>query len=292
MTTVFKGLMLRRPVAGDLGIEIEVEGSRLPLCEHYWINEKDGSLKGLETREYVLAKPSSLDMVKKALDYLDKLYITSKTKVDDSVRAGVHVHVNCQKLTMTQLFTFMALYFTLENVLTKWCGQSREGNLFCLRASDAEGVLTQIKNGIVTKRWRDTFGRDKLRYAAMNVKALATYGSLEFRAMRGTRDLDLVYLWASVLLGLREKSMEFENPTKIIEQFSVLGPTGFMKEVLGDNYKHFVCEEQEEMLWEGVRNAQDIAYCVQWNKYEPKVRTIGQIDFPVDNDPDEPDEDF
>lgn len=292
MTTVLKAFQLRKPTNGDLGVEIEVEGRHLPLADFYWHNEKDGSLKGIETREYVLEKPMTLGEVRKSLDYLDKLYRVNNTKVDDSVRAGVHIHVNCQKLTMTQLFTFMSLYFVLENVLTKWCGHSREGNLFCLRASDAEGLLSQIKRGIVDKNWRGVYGRDKLRYAAMNVKALATYGSLEFRAMRGTRDMNLIYMWASVLLGLREKSKEFKNPSKIIEQFSVFGPTAFMKEVLGDNYEHFKCDEQDEMLWDGVRNAQDIAYCVDWDGYEPNARTIGQIDFRIEDDPDEPDEDF
>ena len=292
MTTVLKAFQLRKPTNGDLGVEIEVEGRHLPLADFYWHNEKDGSLKGIETREYVLAKPMTLGEVRKSLDYLNKLYEVNNTKVDDSVRAGVHIHVNCQKLTMTQLFTFMSLYFVLENVLTKWCGQSREGNLFCLRASDAEGLLSQIKRGIVDKNWRGVYGRDKLRYAAMNVKALATYGSLEFRAMRGTRDMNLIYMWASVLLGLKEKSKEFKNPSKIIEQFSVFGPTAFMKEVLGDNYEHFKCDEQDEMLWDGVRNAQDIAYCVDWDGYEPNARTIGQIDFRIEDDPDEPDEDF
>ena len=110
--------------------------------------------------------------------------------------------------------------------------------------------------------------------------------------MRSTDNSDLIVIWAATLLMLREKSKNFNDPTKIIEQFSILGPTGFLKEILGDLYGHFTCDNQEAMLWEGVRNAQDISYCVNWEKYDPKTRSIGQIDFPINVDPDEPDEDF
>lgn len=292
MSSVYKTFRLRKPTEGDLGIEIEVEGNNLPMCAKYWNNERDGSLKGDETREYVLKVPSTLEGVHIALSYLESRYVYNNTTVDESIRAGVHVHVNCQKLSMTQLYTFMCVYLALENVLVKWCGQSREGNLFCLRSSDAEMCLSQIRLAAITKEFRAVLFSDDLRYASMNVKALGDYGSLEFRSMRGTRDLGLVYRWAKVLLGLREFSKTFNDPSEVINQFSILGPTGFMQEALGDEYDEFRCEDQEALLWEGVRNAQDIAFCVNWVDFEPPTKTIGQLEFPVNVDPDEPQEDF
>src|SRR3546814_17797876 len=92
----------------------------------HWNNERDGSLQGAETAEYVLKKPSSLKEVRTALDYIDLMYKAPNTQVDDTVRAGVHVHVNCQHLTMTQLYSFMTFYLILENVLVGWCGQDRK----------------------------------------------------------------------------------------------------------------------------------------------------------------------
>lgn len=281
MSTVFKEMGIRRAVPGDIGVEIEVEGIGLPLLDRYWNNEEDGSLKG-ESREYVLKKPSTLAEVRDALDYLDINYKANKSIVTDSIRAGVHIHINCQKLTMTQLYNFMVIYLILENVLVKWCGDYRQGNLFCLRACDAEYLLTEIAAAANDKKkmYVRRFRTDNLRYASMNVKALGDYGSLEFRAMRGTRDLDLIYKWAETLLGLREFACSFDNPQSIIEMFSLVGPTGFAREALGNNAAMFNCPNHDKMIWDGMRNAQDIAYCTDWQKFEPKMKTVGGLEFP------------
>lgn len=281
MSTVLKEFGIRRAVAGDIGVEIEVEGTNIPITEKYWSNEEDGSLKG-ESREFVLRKPSTLREVKTALEYLNALYNSNDTKVDDSVRAGVHIHINCQKLTMTQLYNFMVIYLILENILVKWCGNYRQGNLFCLRACDAEYLLEEISAAANDKKkmYVQRFKTDNLRYASMNVKALGDYGSLEFRAMRGTRDLDLIYKWAETLLGLREFACSFDNPQAIIEMFSMTGPSGFAREALGANAAMFNCPNHDKLVWDGMRNAQDIAYCTDWQKFEPKMKTVGGIEFP------------
>lgn len=293
MSTVAKEMGIKKLVSGDIGIEIEVEGFALPFLEKYWRNEEDGSLQGPESREYVLKKPMTLKEVRSALDHLDSEYKRSSTTVNDTVRAGVHVHINCQQLTMTQLYNFMTIYLILEGVLVKWCGDSRCGNVFCLRASDAEWILTQIRQAAGHRKFFDTFHSDNLRYASMNLKALGDYGSLEFRAMRGTRDLDLIYIWAETLLGLREFAKTFNNPAEIIERFSIQSPNKFMEDALSGNFAVFSRADQEKMLWSGVRNAQDIAFCADWSKFDPKMRKIGELEFPEDvKDVDEPDEDF
>ena len=69
MKTVMEWFRLSRGkrTDGDVGIEIEVEGRRLPITEKYWRMEKDGSLRGPENMEYVLDRPMSLKDAKKAL---------------------------------------------------------------------------------------------------------------------------------------------------------------------------------------------------------------------------------
>jgi len=295
MKTVFQWFNLPRKYKtdGDVGIEIEVEGKDLPWCEKFWKNEEDGSLRGPETREYVLEKPMTLKEARLALKYLDAQYKDKGSVVDDSVRAGVHVHINVQKLNMIELYNFITLYLILEGVLVKFCGPYREGNLFCLRASDAEYLLGQLQTAAETKEFGNLVS-DQLRYASMNVKALGTYGSLEFRAMRGTRDLDLIYKWAEVLLSLREVAKAYENPQKIIESFSHVQAKGFIQNALGENAHLFQCEGYERMLYDGIRNAQDVAYCVDWNDYrEVAKKLIGELEFPLGTEfPNEPLEDY
>lgn len=287
------GLNKKFKTDGDVGIEIEVEGRRLPHMGKYWRNEQDGSLRGPENIEYVLDRPMSLADARKALDYLDDAYKANNSDVHDTVRAGVHVHINVQKLSMIELYNFMVLYIILEELLVKFCGPYREGNLFCLRSCDAEYLLDALQVAASSKHFTMLVS-DQLRYASMNVKALGTYGSLEFRAMRGTRDLDLIYKWAEILVGLREMAKTYENPNRIIEGFSEGQAHGFLHHTLGDNAHLFLCDGYERMLCDGMRRAQDVAYCVDWNDYhEVAKKIIGDLEFPLDVEfPNEPLEDY
>lgn len=255
---------------GDIGIEIEVEGKRLPHTEKYWKMEDDGSLRG-ESMEYVLRTPSSLKQAAIALKYLDVMYKKFDSVVDDSVRAGVHVHINVQHLNIIQLYNFMTVYIILEDLLTKFCGQYREGNLFCLRSGDAEYLLLCLQEAARSRRFRSLV-TDDLRYASMNVKALGTYGSLEFRAMRGTRDLDLIHKWAEILLSLREVAKGFTDPNDVVNGFSECEADRFLDRCLGDNANLFrEYSGWEKLIVSGMRRAQDVAFATDWQKfYEEK----------------------
>src|SRR3546814_6362480 len=99
----------------------------------------------------------------------------------------------------------------------------------------------------------------------MNVKALGDYGSLEFRAMRGTRDMDLIYSWAETLLNLREFAKQFDNPAEIADTFSMRGPSNFMGDALGGNYKLFRSEEHTSELQSLMRISYAV-FCLQKKK--------------------------
>lgn len=295
MKTVMQWFNLPRKhkTDGDVGIEIEVEGERLPKLGKYWKMEHDGSLRGPENIEYVLERPMSLKDARIALKYLSVQYNKNNSDVHDSVRAGVHVHINVQDLNIIELYNFMTLYLILEEVLVKHCGEHREGNLFCLRTGDADYLLTQLQNAAEDKNFRQLV-TDQLRYSSMNVKALGTYGSLEFRAMRGTRDLELIYNWAAVLLNLREVAKQYPSPDKIIEGFSEGEARTFLTNALGVHAEVYMFEGFERMLCDGMRRAQDVAYCVDWADYhEVAKKLIGELEFPLGTEfPNEPLEDY
>lgn len=268
-----------RPRQGDVGIEIEAEGHNLPHTGEYWNVTHDGSLRG-ESLEYVLKRPMSLPEARKALDYLSLKYEQNEATVNDSDRCGVHVHVNCQELNIVQLYNFFVLYLVLEDLLVKFCGDSREGNLFCLRAKDAEYLLYTLSSALEDKEFRARFSSDDLRYASMNVKSLPTYGSLEFRAMRGTKDMDLIYKWADLLVGLREKAKTIDSPIDIVMGLSMGGAEAFLTEHLGEHAEYFLgIKDLDILLMEGVRRAQEIAYAGDWEELSihPK-RMIGGLE--------------
>lgn len=276
------GIAQRRHTNRDVGVEIEIEGRRLPIPERYWRVDRDGSLRGEEALEYVLARPSSIDDVEKALAHLREAFNHANSRIDETVRAGVHIHINCQQLTLKELYNFFVLYLALENVLIKYCGEYREGNLFCLRCQDAEFLLYELVAAAKDRGFMRHFHSDDLRYASMNVKALGDYGSLEFRAMRSTKDFDAILDWAKILLNLRQVAVKFDNPVQIIQEVSRIGCMAFLDKCLGPHAKFFKgVPEVDNLLYEGVQLAQCVAYCVKWETWEKPVM-IGGLAFPND----------
>lgn len=135
---------------GRFGIEIEVEGQNLPPAIPYFKRVADHSLRG-ESAEYVFDKPLNLDQVHKAMDAF--IFYMNGVKVDDSDRTSVHVHLNVQQWTVKRVFTFFMLYAMFEEFLVKFCGESRENNLFCLRLKDAEGLILTLGRAFKRKRF-------------------------------------------------------------------------------------------------------------------------------------------
>ena len=292
MNTVMKDFKVgaRCATKGDVGIEVEVEGENLPRPTRLWRIEHDGSLRG-EALEYVLRKPMAIKDACKALDYLGKQYEDNNTIVHDSVRAGVHVHINVQELTTVQLFTFITSYIILEDLLVKYCGEYREGNLFCLRMRDADFLLYMLEQTANNKRFNDLH-TDILRYASMNVKSLHQYGSLEFRAMRGTRDLDVIATWAKLLLNLRNQAVKFENAADLYRFISEKGTESFLELFLGDLIGE-VCNTPvgDIDLSEGLLRAHPLAMKTNWETF--KTVSIGGLEFPLGTEfPDAPMEDW
>lgn len=237
MKKVFELLGMDRPIEGDFGIEIEAEGENMrEVRNEFWKTEADGSLRGAypeSCAEFVLKKPIPHDKVGDAVQSL----IDSQpgATFEFSFRTSVHIHVNVQPLQYEQLLNMMYTYLLLEEPLTTYCGRERKGNRFCLRLADAEGMmdtLGQLFNG--TGKEIGYIEGDAIRYSAMNIAALPKYGSLEFRAMRGNMDKEVITTWCKALYAIREYAKGKNNPMEIYEEFRKDPPSVFLKNVLGD----------------------------------------------------------
>jgi hypothetical protein len=109
-----------------------------------------------------------------------------------------------------------------------------------------------------------------IRYAALNLAALTKYGSLEFRAMRGNLDVNVLHTWVSALIQLRNYAMEIDNPTKIYEEFCTLGCVGFFERVLGEYAKPFHYPKMEKDLQRSFSLSLDIPFTYKMNAYRFK----------------------
>lgn len=265
----------RKATKGAVGIEIEVEGSHLPhedTTPAPWVYHSDGSLRGNDNGEYVLHKPIEFDAVPDALAKLWGVFASKNSVLDDSNRTSVHIHLNCQEFHLNRLTSFMALWFTLEEILTAWCGEHRIGNLFCLRAKDAPAIIAQLRKFI--KADGQSPLSEHLHYAGLNAHALHKFGSLEVRTLRGCSDPQTILDWVGILERLYHLSATFEDPRDICAEFSSSGPLSFFEHLLGDKTAvvrsgvPYNDDQIRDAMYVGVRMAQDLCYCRDWGQYK------------------------
>lgn len=279
-------IMERAPAKGAVGIEIEVEGNKFPkrsykgsdpvdahLIPKVWNYHKDGSLRGKDNAEYVLFKPIEFNEVSESLTALWDMFKNYGTVLDVSNRTSVHVHLNVQRWHLNRLCTFMAMYFSLEEILTQWCGEHRVGNLFCLRAKDAPGIISKLKKFLVSNGTSEL--SEGLHYAGFNAHAIGKFGSIEVRTLRGCQDKETILDWIEILRALYEKSEEFTDPRSLMEDFSGNGPLAYLDKLLGDKAQcvldgiSMTSTEVQDSIYDGIRMAQDLTYCRDWSLYKP-----------------------
>lgn len=282
MTKLFKLLGLNKPVVGDFGIEIECEGKNIaPINSKTWGSEADGSLRGNypETAcEFVLKKPILFKDVEQALDELIGHEINAEFNF--SFRTSVHIHVNVQELTSTQLLNLIYTYLLIEQPLVNYCGDGRKGNRFCLRLRDAEGMIEVLSN--LFRQGGDGLRyipADHMRYASINLEAFKKYGSIEFRAMRGTMDKAIILPWVQMLNSIKQYALEMKTPKDIHEEFRAYGSVGFLNKVLGqENSQRVMTPNAEREMNESYSLSIDLPY-----SYVEPVENEG-LEAPAVND--------
>lgn len=245
-------------VPGEIGIEIEMEGTGLPTrVNHFWRATSDGSLRG-EAVEYVLAMPIPVDSADKVIDFLAT--DLSKSILSPSHRCGVHIHFNCQTMTVKQVIKFAALYFIFEEALINWCGPDRECNLFCLRAKDAEHLLQALIE-VNTTGNIVVITRDFYRYSGLNFASLGKFGSLEFRALATQKSFENIKIWIQLLNKLKQAAMSYESVKHIVDTYSAKGAEEFVHSVYSDyELKLISYNKFSDSILSGIRRIQTLIY--------------------------------
>ncbi len=253
-----------RQVQGDVAVEIEVEGRNLPPAPKKWRAEVDNSLKAAESIEFVMRAPAPIGELADALQQLKKAFVDNHSQFYDSYRAGIHLHVNVQELSMQELATMISTYYIFENSLVNLCNPFRQGNHFCLRAKDAGGQIRTIR-----KAFKDNnpllFQDDNIRYSSLNVCAIPKYGSIEFRSLESTEDFGKVENFARLHHSLREFSKEAKTPTAVMDMVYHMGTDGLCKKIFNKqadqllSQKSFVDDTEQ-----GLELAEDLAHCRAW----------------------------
>lgn len=270
---------------GEVGIEVEVEGNKFPKTDSYgsgtgaeyipkqWKYTKDGSLRGKDNAEYILKQPILFTKVDQAIDDLWDMFDKYGSKLDDSNRTSVHVHLNVQTWHLDRVTSFLGLYFAVEELLTQWCGEHRVGNLFCLRARDATAIVSKIK-GFIQSDGQGPYLSEGLHYAGLNCQAMQKFGSIEIRSLRGCTDKETLKTWVGILQRLYEISETYNDPRDVVEGFSGNGPLAFLEKILGPFADEIIQnsgysgQQIMEAMYDGIRHAQDICYCRDWENFK------------------------
>lgn len=257
-------LLRQDKIDGDVGIEIECEGNNLvPVNTDTWNTVADGSLRGAypeHSCEWVLTQPVVIKEVQSALTELEKAQ--AKATLNFSFRTSVHVHVNVQDLTLDEVMNMIYAYLLCETALMRSCGESRQGNRFCLRLEDAEAltacIIKLIRSG-ETKFAANNPG-DLFRYASINLLALWKYGSLEFRGMEGTLDIKRISTWCTTLVNIREFAKKFKNIQEVHDHFVTNTPTDFIKHAVGNTFQTYDYPDLESDMRRNFSYTIDIPY--------------------------------
>jgi hypothetical protein len=261
--------------AGEAGIEFEVEfKGRVPFVPDGWVMHDDQSLRGMGG-EYVTDGPILLDekrhdIVKPMLDEIMK-----SDPILDSPRTSVHVHMNMIKMTPVQIWTAIVAYWLCEPLLFKFCGQEREGNLFCLRLSDAEGIIPMCLADInANYPFTSLLENDQVRYAGLNINALRKFGSIEFRGMRGVYDYETVDAWLLACKSIAYSPGNlFSNPEHMLDQFYKMEKPEFLAQIFGAKFRDTLCSYPDwyDMLEEGAMCVLPLAYDVDWDSWVARM---------------------
>lgn len=221
---------------GKFGVEIETEGENLATqIPAEWRIENDGSLRGRfpdEKAEYVLAVPLSYAKTIQAIKGLAEAQ--KDAKLNFSFRTSVHVHMNVTEYTEDQLLNLIYVYYLLEKPLIRLCGGHREGNRFCLRMCDGDGIYDVLKdiitNGVTRLRM---WSGEQIRYSALNLNAITKYGSVEFRGMQGTLDVPTLQGWLAIINNLGEYAKKKKDIVAVHNHFVGGTVKDFVKSVVG-----------------------------------------------------------
>lgn len=176
-----------------IGIEVELERVAFPfeIDHNYWNVVADQSLRnqGFEA----VSKPLHPGEVSTALTALD-FWFQANPISEFSHRCSIHVHLDCTKLTVEQLYVLIGTYICVENLFFKELFPTRKGNAYCFPLN---GLLLRHED-----IQRKSLTKDVWKYAALNLYHLKDYGTLEFRHHPGTKDVRDIMKWIQILCDL------------------------------------------------------------------------------------------
>lgn len=260
---------------GDIGVELEVEFPRaldepLPYDPFkMWTVKTDGSLR-MAGYEYVTVGAVKLNSeFKKSFDELVQ-FIRLNRADPASPRTSCHVHLNMKERTPTQIWNNIVLYWLLEPAMLEYCGKARKGSLYCLQLQHAEQLALDAARSIERNDLFQGFSEDGYKYSSQNLAALRSYGSLEYRGMRGTTDFEVLWTWVTGLQEMSQFANLAPNPEELFDKY--MDTPDYITTVFGEGSalgrELLRLPDLDELLSTNVSVLGELVYSADWKKFE------------------------
>ena len=235
-----------------IGIELEIENWGERDQRHPgFVFTTDGSLRnnGIEA----ITKPVRMMHAPNLLSGFFKRF--EVTEDNYSERCSTHVHVNAQDMTLEQVATLVLLYQTLERVLFAFVGHDRDKNIFCVPWSQSNltyNIVNQIAYdpNYVFGKWA--------KYTALNLVPLRArnQGTVEFRHLHGTCDMNVIHNWLTLIGRMREYAVNtpMSQLKGLLENMNTVSNYAYFMEMVFQSDLGIVTNipNYEEMLSAGV----------------------------------------
>lgn len=250
-----------------VGIEIEAEGydndAAREFVNHddgeYWEVKGDGSLRdrGVEYCSRILLGQEITNALSKVSPSLGRCNI--------NWRAGIHVHVDVRPYNHLQIANIAALYAMLEPLIFAWEGNNRDQSNFCVPWSVCPDPAETLADCVRTIEALDNPDRRSIRamyrrlvdlgkYSALNLVPITHLGSIEFRLMESTADVNRILDFVNICMAIVKIGAETYE-TGVVTLLSALGPESFFRNILGGLPNLTSVPEASRLIWQGVSTA-------------------------------------
>lgn len=228
------------PEQALIGVEFEWEATKYhwtnvlkgyPILDPYWQPTQDRSLRGDDAIEFKTLGPLNQPRLIPALDGM----IEASKGWQASKRTGLHVHLNAGRMTWRNLGNFLSVYSLFEPCIFHAAGDERSANPFTVplyKDGWVTGVLaTVLENPEVNMR---NLPHQINKYCALNLASLFTYGTVEFRHLRTTRNRQKIFSWINMILLLHRFSMREDFERVFTAHLATGDYMGLLAHIYGD----------------------------------------------------------
>lgn len=244
----YRGIAVPREVIESkraVGIEVEVENHQL-LRRTYsgvWQQHNDGSLRnnGIEYVTHPIAACHAPMAMQELL-----VQALNPDECCFSPRTSIHVHVDFTDEDDSSVVSTTLMYSLFEKLFFRFTGRGRIKNIYCVPVID-----TNMLTGVATFTDTRTAIQVWSKYSAVNMLPVSQYGTLEFRHMHGTFDLDKVCIWIRLITKLVDWVCQKTTPKVLASLFESMDENydyvGLLNTIFGDDAMHLKYQGFEDV---------------------------------------------